>query len=388
MDYTVGDLFFALIRAEICGIEPDTELIGAINDESATALYKLSKPQDLAHLIADALLSRGLVQNSELLNLYKKEQMTAVFRHAQIRHELTRLCRALDRAGIDHLILKGSFIRRYYPRPEQRTSCDIDIFVRDSDLDAASTVMTDVLGYRFDIRTPHDIAYYSPSKVHIELHFDLIENDERVRDVLSRVWEYSHLDGEDTHGYVMTNEMFMVYHFAHMAKHFAGGGCGVRPFIDLWIAEKKMGYDKDTVFSMLRECGLDKFAEAAIELTEVWLSGNEHCAITAAMEEYILGSAIYGTMENRVTIQQAKRGGKVRYMLGRIFMPYEKLKKIYPNLEKYPILLPFYQVKRWCRYFSRRGTSRAKIEAKIAGNISEEKQIKMVSMLKELGLND
>jgi hypothetical protein len=298
------------------------------------------------------------------------------------------LRRALDRAGIDHLILKGSFIRRYYPRPEQRTSCDIDIFVRDADLDAATSVMTDALGYRFDIRTPHDIAYYSPSKVHIELHFDLIENDERIREVLSRVWDYSYPDGEDTCGHVMTNEMFMVYHFAHTAKHFAGGGCGVRPFIDLWIAENKMGFDKKIVFSMLRECGLDKFAEAAISLSEVWLSHKKHSEITAAMEEYILGSAIYGTMENRVTIQHAKRGGKFRYMLGRIFMPYAKLKKIYPNLEKYPILLPFYQVKRWCRYVSRRGTSRAKIEAQIAGNISEEKQIKMVSMLRELGLDD
>ena len=388
MEYMVRDLFLALIRSEITGAELDAELLMLVNAENLRAIYNISKPQDLTHLIANALLSRDLVKNDELLNLYKREQVAAVFRHVQIRHELNRLRRAFDKTEIDYLLLKGSVIRRYYPRPEQRTSCDIDIFVKESALEAAAAVMTDTLGYKFDIRTPHEIAYYSPAKVHVELHFDLIENDERVREVLSHVWEHSHPDGDDTRGFVMDNEMFMVYHFAHMAKHFSGGGCGVRPFIDLWIAEEKMGFDRNAVLLMLRECGLDKFAESAMALSAVWLSGNDHTAITRVMEEYILGSAIYGTLENRVTIQQAQRGGKLKYMLSRIFMPCAKLKKIYPRLEKYPILLPFYQVKRWCRYLSRRGTSRAKIEARIAGNIAEEKQATMMEMLRELGLDD
>ena len=43
----------------------------------------------------------------------------------------------------------------------------------------------------------------------------------------------------------MTDEMFYFYHIAHMAKHFEEGGCGIRPFIDLWTLDNIKDVDHD-----------------------------------------------------------------------------------------------------------------------------------------------
>ena len=387
MNYTVSEIMLRLVRSEICGDELPDGLVASITPEILPKLYSLSKPQDIAHIVASALLSRGLVPDGEIKNAFTKEQMAAVFRHAQIRHELSRIYRALDAESLTYMPLKGSVIRQYYPRPEQRTSCDVDIYVKESELDAAAAVLTDKLGYKFHMRTPHDVAFYSQSKTHVELHFDLIENDERVRAMLEKVWDMSHTDSDSEYRRLMDNEMFVAYHIAHMAKHFVGGGCGVRPFLDLWIAKNKMGYDSAKTFELLREAGLDKFAEQSMLLADIWFSGAEHTDLTRTMEDYILGAAIYGNLENRIAILQARKGGRLGYILSRIFLPYSKLKKIYPRLEKFPILLPFYEVKRWFGYFIRRGTSRAKSEMKINNSISDEKVKGLVAMCNELGFD-
>ena len=120
-------------------------------------------------------------------------------------------------------------------------------------------------------------------------------------------------------------------------------------------------------------------------LSDIWFSGAEHTDITRTMQDYILGAAIYGNLENRIAIIQAKKGGRLGYIMSRIFLPYSKLKKMYPRLEKYPILLPFYEVKRWLGYFARRGTSSAVSEIRINKNISNEKIKELVSMCNELG---
>ena len=385
MEYSVSEIMLSLVRSEVCKVCIPEKMREAFTPELLPKLYSLSKPQDIAHIVASALQSNGVDLSGEVGAALKKEQMTAVFRHAQIRHELARIYRAFDEAGITYMPLKGSVIRRFYPRSEMRTSCDIDVFVKLSELDSAADVLTEKLGYKFHLRTAHDIAFYSQSKTHVELHFDLIEDDERVRGMLEQVWDRSHCDGDSQYRRVMDNEMFVAYHIAHMAKHFVGGGCGVRPFLDLWIAKNKMGYDAEKTFSLLRGAGLDKFAEKSILLSDIWFSGAEHTDITVSMEEYILGAAIYGNLENRIAILQARKGGKLGYVMSRIFLPYSKLKKIYPRLEKCPVLLPFYEVKRWFGYLARRGTSRAVSEMKINKNVSDEKIKELVSMCNELG---
>lgn len=385
MHYSMEEIMFSLIRYEVCDIELPADYKNRLTPDFISQIYKKSKPQDISHIIASAILSLDVPLDEELKQKLVRSQMTAVYRHAQLRYELERISSAFEAEKIPFIPLKGAVIRQYYKKPEMRTSCDIDIFVSEENIEAASKVLEEKLSYEFDVRTSHDVAFYSKNKTHVELHFDLIENNENIKGVLDHIWELSHSDGGE-YRYLMSSELFFAYHIAHMAKHFLGGGCGVRPFLDLWIIENKMGYDKATAQALVSAMGLEKFAREALRLSQVWFSGAKHTDLSCEMGNYILGAGIYGSSENRMAVMQLRGRGKLRYALSRIFLPYSRLKKIYPRLEKYPVLLPFYEVKRWFRYLVRHGVSSGRSELKAYNSVTEEKQVSVSSLCANLDL--
>ena len=57
-------------------------------------------------------------------------------------------------------------------------------------------------------------------------------------------------------------------------------------------------------------------------------------------------------------LERARHGSKLKYMLSRIFLPYDSLKKIYPILNKRRILTPIYEVFRWFTFVFRDSKSR------------------------------
>ena len=79
-------------------------------------------------MVAEGLNKNGLLakENQEVGN----EIIKAIYRHAQLSYEYVAVCDALETAQIPFIPLKGSVLRKWYPEPWMRTSCDIDILDR------------------------------------------------------------------------------------------------------------------------------------------------------------------------------------------------------------------------------------------------------------------
>ena len=105
------------------------------------------------------------------------------------------------------------------------------------------------------------------------------------------------------------------------------------------------------------------------------------------VRKMLITSGAYGTTSNRVSVQQVKRGGKIRYALSRIWLPYDSLKFHYPSLEGKRFLLPFYEIRRWCKLIFRGGARRGINEMHLNATATKEAQSRTAQMLSELGLN-
>ena len=68
---------------------------------------------------------------------------------------------------------------------------------------------------------------------------------------------------------------------------------------------------------------------------------------------------MYGNFENNVAVRQNKQGGKLKYMLYKVFLPYNDIKLYFPVLEKHKVLLPFCEIVRWFRLLFKGGMSRS-----------------------------
>lgn len=343
-----AQVLFALIRNVICNETVSAETKSACTPEMLESVYALAARHDLAHLVGQSLSKLGL-PDSEILTKCKQAGMSAFVRHMQLDHEYQKTCKALEDARITFIPLKGSVLRNYYPEPWLRTSCDADILVKQSDLESATTVLKETLGYRYADRTGHDISFTSPGGIHIELHFDLVEDGRAnaSNSVLRRVWEDAAPAEGFRYWHCMSDRFFYFYHIAHMAKHFETGGCGIRPFIDLWLLDHGVPSDFSARDALLQTGGLLQFATAVRKLGRVWFSGEAADALSQRLEYFLLHGGAFGSVANRVALHKKEDSSQLRYLLSRVFVPYEKLKAYYPILEKHRWLMPVMQVRRW-----------------------------------------
>ena len=382
-----------LIGSEACGSVLNPAFYAALTEEERVELYRVSKKHDLAHLVGNALINNGLIEEGKLKEAYRQEVYTAIYRYERMFFETEELRRILNGERIPFVPLKGAVIRQYYPEPWLRTSCDIDILVHEEDLDRAVTALKEKLGYncKREEKGPHDIQLYSPSGVHLELHYKLVEENINLKAniVLSDIWNYIEEEKTCFAEKIITDDIFYFYFIAHTAKHFVNGGCGIKPFIDLWVYNhsKNIQINVDKRKELLFKGGLLKFAENAENLSEVWFGNIEHTDITRQMEKYLLKGGVYGTMQNRVAMQQAKSGGKFKYALSRIWLPYDTIKFHYPVLQKHKWLLPFCEIKRWFKLLFKGGVKRSVGELSANSSITKEQKDEISSFLNELGLD-
>lgn len=382
----ISRIMFALLRAALCGTELDVETKNAITPEILPNLYKLSKMHDLTHLIALGLEKNGLLDTeSPIGERYLEIRGMSVFRFEQIRYELEQICALFEENGIRFIPLKGSVIRAYYPEPWMRTSCDIDILVQEESLETATKLLSERLGYENDGKNFHDVSFASPSGVHLELHFCILENQANIDGLLGRVWEYASPVNEG-YRYELTAEFLIFYILAHASYHFINGGCGIRPILDLYILEKNLSFDSEKLGQMIESCNLTKFFEAVNALARAWFGGEELPEQYRQIQSYILRGGVYGTLEHKVTVRQAQKGGKRKYLFSRIFMPYEELKVAYPALEKRKWLTPFYQVRRWGSILFGGRIKKSVLELNTSAAVTQEDSDRLKQMMEELEL--
>ena len=155
----VTQTMFNCIKYEICR-QIEKIVLPEVSVRFLSELYRLSKAHDVAHLVGDALNKSGVFENlpadldeneraaiSKVKEKFDEQIFTAVYRYENINYELERLKETLEEAKIPFIPLKGSVIRKYYPEPWMRTSCDIDILVREEDLNLAVRTLCDSLKY-------------------------------------------------------------------------------------------------------------------------------------------------------------------------------------------------------------------------------------------------
>ena len=380
-------IFWALIRRQICGAELSESVKSEVDADTLNMLYSVAKKYDISAIFSNAILSDGLSTGTETSSLLNNEIMLSVMRYRQMEHEISAISEVFEEANIPFILLKGAFIRKLYPEKWMRTSCDVDILVKEEELDRAVAALSEKLAYEVrGEKAYHDISLFSKSGIHLELHFNLCENKANIDALLSKVWDYAMPISEGRFEYALTSE-FMIFHvLAHASYHFLNGGCGIRSFIDLYLLENKLEYDKEMLLDFCRKTSIDKFKDAAERLSRVWLLGEEHDELTLEVEEFILSGGIYGAMETSIALKNEKSGGKLRYLLKRIFMPYKTICIKYPILKKHPYLTPFYQVRRWFAVLFSGRVKEAKKEISVILSTDQEKGKAVAAFMKKVGL--
>ena len=377
-------LLMTLIRCALHGNPLSEEEKAVYSADILPQLISVAKKHDVLHLVCLAIKKNGLYTEYDL----KSEIIKAIYRYENINYEAEKLTAILENKGIPFILLKGAVIRSLYPEPWMRTSGDVDVLVKKEDLETAIKYLTEDDYYTEAERTPHDVALKCQSGASVELHFDLGEEGRanNAKNILSKVWENAKPVSKSSYNYILTDEFFYFYHIAHMAKHFENGGCGIRPFIDLWLLDRMDGVSKEKRDELIKKGNLMVFAERARKLSSIWFDNLEYDEVSERFENFIISGGVYGSAQNRVTLNQKQKGGKIGYVFSRVFIPFTKLKGYYPILEKHRWLTPIMQIRRWFMLFKPDVAKLAKSELLANKNVDSKVAEETDRLLKDIGL--
>ncbi len=371
---TLQGIFIKILRSELNETELDSAVKDQLTPNVVSALFVLAKRHDLAHIISSALNKYNLLTDEEVKKNFSQEEMISVYRHVQMEYAYEQICKALDKAGIPYIPLKGSVIRPYYPKESMRTSCDIDILIKEEHLYQAIDALTQH-GFVCGEKNYHDVSLFSPNKIHLELHFNIQENIKTLDAVLKDAWLHTiPLKGCC---YEFTKEFFLFHMFAHMSYHFLSGGCGIRSLMDIWIINHKMGITVEESEALLEKAGIYKFASEISKLANSCFSDEPMDDFSQMLLNYITDGNLYGTAENSVAMGKKQAYASPKYILKRVFISNKALSLEYPVLKKCFLLYPFCWLHRTFKLsfrVAKRFFSRKKIPSTVSASKIENVQ--------------
>lgn len=311
------------------------------------AIYEMCQHNSLTAMVCEALQQSGIEVDQKWKDAYAK----SLRKNMLLDAERSKIFDMLDKNKIWHIALKGVHMKNFYPSMGMRQMADNDILYDSSRQNDVTSIFTE-LGYNADsIGKSHHDVYFKEPIYNFEMHTSLMGKYSEMYDYYKNIKDkLLPVDGK-TYEYRFKDEDFYIYMTAHAFKHYSGGGTGLRTLIDYYVYLNKKERDLDWVY-VHKECEKLKISDFEKDMRtlsahafkrDLCLTDNEWDLL-----RYLLFSGTYGTLENSIKHKAETIGAdsKLKYMLVRIFPNKAWLEKYEPIVAEYPVLYPFYLIRR------------------------------------------
>ncbi|WP_270507274.1 nucleotidyltransferase family protein [Eubacterium limosum] len=294
---------------------------------------------------------------------FRQARLTGIAKEATQHVTVTELLKTLDEQGIRALPLKGFVLKYAYPRPDMRLMADVDILVDDANTKAVGKILTG-RGFSCEHEGGNHDVYYRKPYMNLEIHRNILPEKYTFGGYFDHIFDRALLKEGAQCVYAMTPEDFYLYMVAHLTKHYAQGGTGIRSVMDLWVYRRfyRETADWKAIGDGLEAMGLKAFGENLMRLAEVWFDGRPGDAVTDEMSRFILGNGTYGTTQNmelsaftkvydaHTDFQTIQR----RYFWRTLFPGMDHMRQVFSWVEGRPALLPAAWVMRGVRAMVKR----------------------------------
>ncbi len=321
-----------------------------------SSLERIENPDD-SLIESEKQIVEIVLRNSILLTVYRSlsssiQDMLKQQYHAALKQSITqdyegkRIVQKIIEEGFTCIGLKGWELRNLYPDFTMRQMSDIDLLISPYDFTEIKRIMSDL---EFNSRkgesaSKHDT--FRKNTVSVETHKRLTESP----DLSILEWEKGLLERTvKTDSVHLSGEDFYIHHIIHMHHDFGNGALGLRRIADTWLLQKTE-MDKQKVDAVLEKLNLRVFHDHMVRLCKACFEEDSMDEQSEYLIQHACRYGIFGTERSYKTARVVSRGeidkGRSAALKDAVFMPYDNMKVLYPQLETHPGLLPFYWTKR------------------------------------------
>ena len=317
------------------------------DDFDYSRLYDFAKRQQII-----PLLYYGVRHDTRFLSSAGADKLkyAALYSAAVSDHQLCeveKICAEFDKNGIDYMKLKGTVMKKLYPRSDMRMMGDADILIRESQRDLIRNVMHG-FGYTFKVDGEYEWVW-TKGAVKIELHKKIVSSNSRdFYAYFDNGWKLARKKNDLASEYVMSIEDEFVYLVTHFARHYRYAGIGIRHATDIYVfMEKHCDLDMDYVNKSFKTLGIYDFFVNVCRMLDVWFGEGECDEISEFLTNKIFQNGAYGSQRNGKKSQALilskgtdVAGAKRKKMITLIFPSYKVMCYTYTWLKGRPLLLP------------------------------------------------
>ncbi len=315
-------------------------------------LFAFGKSHGVENMLYAALRDLNIDVPEETMQKFKTAYEMQIMVEATQALELEAISEAFEKAGIDHVPLKGSVIKYLYPMPDYRKSGDIDILIRPEDEEKAEEVLFKFGYKKREYEQEYDVhsEYSKPPFLMVELHRQLVAKSERTYAFCKEVWNFvTHIsDNKITCLYMMSDEYMYTYLLAHLCHHLYQGGAGIRLIMDIYILKSKNKLDNNILNKYLKKANLTELDAMICGLNDKWFNEIyiENYDVIE-LESIVLSGGSFGNKEmQEVMLNSDTNMNKFIWIIYKIFPPANRISRRYKIIGRKPWLLPAFWIYR------------------------------------------
>lgn len=355
----------SIIRASLDGSVPEVS-----DDFDYDRAYSFAQSMQIVPIVCYGMEKLENAFSSTGSKKFLKSTISYSFFCEGQDREIEQILEAFDKEQIEYMRLKGTTLKKLYPRTEMRLMSDADILVKTEQYAKIKRVML-AFGYKEEVESDHEYVW-SKGNLHIELHKRLIPSyNKDYYSYFGDGWRLAQPKSDKPNEYEMTKEDNFIYLFTHYAKHYRDAGIGIKHLTDFYVYLKHHdSLDWGYVCEELKKLQLYDFWLTTKDVLNVWFGNKECDPKSAFVTSRIFGSSAYGTREARVLSEGVKISKSTKHVRAKrfwksVFPPYKELKQSFKFLKYLPILLPLAWVCRWvCVIFNPKRIVRKKKDLK------------------------
>lgn len=318
-----------------------------------SALIPAAQMQNLLPVLAYMNKKHRLFSDENTNAVLNRQLRQTIFLHNQRYAAFEELSKVFSENGIDHLPVKGWYLRHLYEVPELRTFGDIDVLIRREDRQRVHGLMVSM---GFSVQTDWEPTYtYRRGTELYELHTNLMDASLDGRSDLPAYFAdaWDHARPVEGSCFAPEPEFHFLYTLCHLAKHLYAGGAGLRMYLDAALFLQKHGHDLDpeVIRREMAALKLPEFLDTVLTCCESWFGVTapwDFSRSDAADEllTYTLDADLFGKLRDNSVVQMRNRretaasDGKVSAVKRILFPPYEALVKRYTYIEGKKWLIP------------------------------------------------
>ncbi len=263
--------FFELLRCGLWTTEPSIAYF-PLSADDWQKVYQEACRQTVQGIVYDALqrLPDNLVPPQTITWQWTSDVTRIIADNRRIRRAVTATRQLLCQIGTEPILLKGEASASCYPRPDLRVCGDIDWYLPETCFGTVASSL-EQQGYPCQPKADGSMSFYYDN-IEIEIHPRLADilrprHQQALTDIIrNEGYATLTINGDEgtstdvrTTGYITT----LLLHAAHIFKHTASVGIGLRQFCDLALAYHKNHehIDKRALTQAYKQTGFTRWSQ-------------------------------------------------------------------------------------------------------------------------------